>query len=228
MTRSIRQVTAIAVLALLAAAPALAKSGDTWTVKSALKHIDKVTKDVRGVAAEVHWNQLQGSVTIDGVGQVRVTMDGKFRADVAGSSPRNIIGVPPTFWVHNPGTETVDIYNMFAKPELLVQYVLLGFSPRGNDLKRLYDVKLIRESMLNDRPALQFGLTSKSKLIERSISSMQLWVDIETGLPAQFVILHTGGMQITVDYLEMKRDDDLPDSLFQPDWPEGTEVFRHE
>ena len=228
MGRFIRQTTAIALIVLVPAAfSAVAAAGQEWTVKSVLKHVDKATKDVGGVVAEVHWNQLQGPITIDGVGQVQVTMSGKFRADVAGSSPRTFIGVPPTFWVHNPGTATVDVYDMFAHPEFLVQYVLLGFSPRGSDLNKLYKVKLIRESVLNDRPALQLGLTSKSKLISEAISTMHLWVDVETGLPAQLVILHTGGMQITIDYLETTRDDNLADSLFRPDWPPETEVFRH-
>jgi outer membrane lipoprotein-sorting protein len=230
MRRSLQRVAGLAAVILLVVGvpPGVARSDTTWTVKSALKQVDEATKDVRGIAAEVHWNQLIGSTTIDGAGRLRVTMDGKLRADVEGNAPRTIIGIPPRFYVHDRVSERVDVYDMFTRPNLLVQYILLGFSPRGSDLKKLYEVKLIRESTLDDRRVLQFSLTSKSKLIAGSISVMQLWIDMETWLPAQQVILHTGGLQITVRYLQITRDDDLSDSLFQADWPEGTKIVTHD
>ncbi len=55
------------------------------------------------------------------------------------------------------------------------------------------------------------------------VSHIILWIDSATWLPAQQLILHsTSGIQVTVRYLSLSGNDDLPDEIFKPDWPAGT------
>jgi outer membrane lipoprotein-sorting protein len=59
------------------------------------------------------------------------------------------------------------------------------------------------------------------------IARIQLWIDPESGLPAQHEIVHASGeARLRVRYLRISPDDELPDSLFRPDWPAGITTIR--
>jgi outer membrane lipoprotein-sorting protein len=107
---------------------------------------------------------------------------------------------------------------------------MLGFVPTGSALKQRFNVALVENSMLDGESVLSFLLTPKRKkgyLTATAIARIQLWVDPESGLPVQHQIAHVSGdAKLSVRYLSVSPDDTLPDSLFQPAWPEGTTIVR--
>jgi len=222
---------AVVTAAVLFAAPAAAQEeGEkttTWTLKSALKQMDKATKGLSGVAADVEWDQTAQSQRISGSGTVHMSFDGRMRAKVGGNAPRTILVLLPYVFVYRPDSNTVESYSTISSPDLLVPHVLTGFTPSGSGLKKEYNVRLIREEDLDDRKTLFFTLSPKSKELRAVISTVQLWVDQETWLPAQQLILHEKSrLRIRVRYLSVSGENDLPDTLFRPDWPEDAEKIK--
>lgn len=204
------------------AAPAEAQ--DSWDVKSALKQIDKATKKIGRVTAEVSWSEKLANGTVDGTGTFVADLAGMIRAEVAGNSPRTVLLVPPLLHIYRPYKKLAETYYLGDHPELIVQYTLLGFSPRGSDLKKHYHVKLIREDQVGDRAALLFTLDPKDKQLKAVLSAVQLWIDVETWLPAGQRIVHQpSGLTVEVRYGSMTAADEVSQATFLVDWPEGTD-----
>ena len=105
------------------------------------------------------------------------------------------------------------------------------FVPTGKALKELFNVQLVENSTLDGEPVLSFLLTPKPKKLKaaaEAIARIQLWVDPQSGLPVRHEIVHAAGMtELKIRYLNISRDDELPDTLFIPDWPAGTTIVRN-
>jgi outer membrane lipoprotein-sorting protein len=216
---------------ILAAAPAAVMAQQqtdqptTWTLKKALKQIDKATKDRRGITAEVQYEELYNSRTISGAGTIKVSFEGKVRADIGGNSPRTFIAVPPYLHLYRPVEEVAETFLMVSHPDMLAQYALLGFVPCGSALKKQYDLTLLEESALDGQPVLLFDLAPKSKAVAGTVSKIRLWIDQSTWMPARQLIYHkASGIQLTIRYLSVSPDGGLSEELFQPKWPAGTKL----
>jgi outer membrane lipoprotein-sorting protein len=194
-----------------------------WTLKSALKQIDKETKGFIGIRAEVQYIGGQGVSSINGTGTMYVSQDGRARFDIPGDEPRSAFWLYAYFLAHDPTMNTVTSTNLLINPQALPQYALLGFVPTGNALKKKYDVQLIGEETLDGKQVLFFTLTPKPKDVKKSVEMIRLWIDLATWFPAKQEMLLTGSdSKLVVNYRTLVRDDNLPDSLFRPKIPAGT------
>ena len=213
------------VIGVLAAGVSVA--GEPGSVGAALKQVSKSTKGVRGIVAEVEYTETIGKRTINGSGKLYVSFEGLVRAEVGGDAPRTLIFAPPYLYIHRVADRTVEVYDVTFNPHLLGQYVLLGFVPNGKDMKKMFKVELVQNTALDGSPVLNFLMTPKAEEVARAIARIQLWVDPESGLPAQHKIIHAmGESRLDIRYLSMSRDDELSRSLFQPRWPAGTETVQ--
>jgi len=205
-----------------------ADPGAGWTVSAVLKEMDQAMKDNRPVKAQVRWDEMLAGQKATGTGTMYVDLEGKVRAEVGGDNPRTVLALPPFLHVYRPLMETVENYYTPSYPDLLAQYVLVGWVPSGGAIKKQYKVKLLREETLDDRNVVVLSLDPKSKPVKQAISSIVIWIDTATWLPAQQLLRHSsGGMQVTVRYLEVSRDDDVSDDFFQSKWPPGTQMIKH-
>jgi outer membrane lipoprotein-sorting protein len=214
----------VIVVALAAGASA---AGDAGNVNAALKKVTKATKGLRGIVAEVEYAEIVRKRSIGGTGTLYVHMDGWIRAEIGGDSPRVVLLTPLYLYEHRISEKTVEVYNVTSNPHRLAQYVLLGFSPAGSAMKKLYTVELVRNATLDEREVLCFLLTPKSKEVAKAIARIQLWVDPETGVPLKQQIVHaTAETDLEIRYLSVSDRGEMENSLFVPKWPEGTNTVR--
>jgi outer membrane lipoprotein-sorting protein len=193
----------------------------------ALKQIGKAMKGVRGVVAEIEYAETAGKRSFSGSGKLYLTFDGSVRVEIEGEAPGTLIFLPPHLHIYREAQSTVEIYDVTFNPHMLGQYVLLGFVPNGKDMKKNYAVEQVPNSPLDDRPVLSFLLTPKWEEAALAIGRIQLWVDPESGLPLQHLMLHSAGeSRLDIRYRSISRDDELSPSLFRPDWPAGTKTVR--
>jgi len=213
-----------AVILVLAAGASVA--GDSGAVNAALKQVSKATKGVRGIVADVEYAETVGKRPIRGSAKLYVSFEGLVRVEVGGDSPRTVIFNSPYLYIHQEADHTVEIYDVTFNPHLLGQYILLGFVPNGKAMKKSFHVELVKNSTLDGSPVLSFLMTPKEEAAALAIGRIQLWVDPESGLPAQHKIIHAAGeSRLDIRYLSMSRDDELSPSLFQPRWPAGTKTI---
>jgi len=194
---------------------------------AALKEISKAIKGVEAIVAQVEYTETVDRRKVTGTGTLSISLAGLARADIGGHAPITVLYFPPYLYRHRKTDEIVEVYNVALNPNRLAQYVLLGFVPAGTDMKKDYNVGLVDNATLDDKPVLNFLLTPKSKAAAKAIARIMLWVDPETGLPLQQQIVHAvGGTELFVRYLSIAEEDELPDTLFHATWPEGTTKVR--
>jgi outer membrane lipoprotein-sorting protein len=218
-----KRLLCIPALFLAAAAPTL---GGELTVKSALKQMDRATKDLQGVTARMRWDQQVGTQTISGSGTIYVDFGGRVRAEIGGGNPRTILAIPSFLYRYSPLEEKVELFYTPENPHLLGQYALLGWMPTGNALKKKYKVELTRLDTLDTGPAAVLSLVPKSKELARVISVILIWVDQATWLPAKQLIRHQEGTSVEIHYLDTSPDDVPPEERFRPNWPAGTRLVE--
>jgi outer membrane lipoprotein-sorting protein len=224
MKRWVRPLVWLA-LAGLAGGPSLAKTSNE--ASAALKEISKAINGVQAVVAQVEYTETVDRRKVTGTGTLSISLDGLARADIGGHAPITVLYFPPYLYRHRKTDEIVEVYNVALNPNRLAQYVLLGFVPAGADMKKDYNVELVANATLDDKPVLSFLLTPKDKAAAKAIARIVLWVDPETGLPMQQQIIHAvGGTELFVRYLSVSLEDELPDTLFHATWPEGTTKVR--
>ncbi len=228
MTGSVARLCAFGIAcASVCTAVGAAEPEAPWTLKDALKQIDRAMKDLRGLTADVQWEERIESDKVEAQGKVWIGLDGRFRGEVAGSNPRTILLVPGTLQVYRPLDGTAEVSSPAANPNRLVQYALVGFAPAGSALKKDYEVSLIREDDLAGQKTLLFTLVPKSEPIKAAVPNLMLWVDTTTWLPAKQLFRHGGGvLQVTVRYTAVTPHNDLPAERFQAAWPEGTRILQ--
>jgi len=159
---------------------------------------------------------------------MQVNPDGAARFDLPGDEPRTALWLYSYLVFHDPTMNTLTSFNLLTNPQVLAQYALLGFVPRGNGLKKDYQVKLTGEDELDGKKVLFFVLTPKSKEVAKAVSVIRLWIDQATWLPAQQQILLAGSKtELTVRYLTIEQIDELPAEFFQPKIPPGTEKIKY-
>jgi outer membrane lipoprotein-sorting protein len=223
-----RHVFRVAVLFLLLASVLPVAAKDEWTAKSVMKQVDKATKNAKWITGVVQWNEfLASAINVDGAGEVWVDLGGRLRAEVKGSNPRTVLISPGYVQLYKPLEEVTEVYGSFAQPDLLVQYVMLGFHPRGSDLKRDYKVALVKREQIDDRETFLLELTPKDKIVAEAFPALMLWIDGTTWLPAQQLIRQgSGGLQVSITYRDLTHEPELPATLFRSEWPEGTKVVH--
>jgi outer membrane lipoprotein-sorting protein len=208
-------------------ATGVSSGGNSGEVNAALKQISKTTKGIRGVVAEVEWAETVGKRSVNGSGTLHVSFAGVMRVDIEGDAPATVIFSPPFLYIHRKTEQVVEIYDVTSNPHRLGQYLILGFVPNGKALKERFKVQMVANGKLDGREILNFLITPKSQNTAHAIARIQLWVDPATGLPAKHEVVHASGeSRLAVRYLSMTRDDDLPATLFQPEWPAGTKTIH--
>jgi len=214
-------------LAVAGSGVGVAPAGETeWTLKRALKQMDRATKQREAISGNIEYEELYRSRTVSGSGQIHVRFDGKVRAEIGGSSPRTFLLKPPYMQIYRPVDESVEILTMGVNPDMLAQYALLGFVPAGSEMKRAYNLTLLEQTVEEGRELLVFNLEPKDKRARQIVTKIRLMIDTANWLPAGQLLYHKpSGIQVTVRYSDLA-EADLPTTMFKSDWPEGTRVIR--
>jgi outer membrane lipoprotein-sorting protein len=216
----------IACALLVSALAGRAGAGDD-ALADALRQVSKATRGLRALVADVDYTETVAKRTFEGTGTLHVHVNGMMRVDVQGDLPRTVLLVGPLLHVHRHHETVVEIYDVVWNPNVLGQYAMLGFAPAGKELKKDYDVQLVPDAEVDGAPALSFLMKPKSKEAAAAVARIQLWVDPQTGLPLKHEIVHVSNdTRLSVRYRNMKRQDDLPGTIFRPEWPAGTTTVR--
>jgi len=215
----------VGALALLPTPGALAE----WTLKDALKQIDKAMADFETATADVEVTHEMGGdrKARPENGKVWIRNDGNLRVDLIDAEPRILIVTPGTSYDYAPSKFTVKQYALGKHPEQLAQYALLGFSVYGSGLEKDFLVTLLEESSFDSRKVLVLELTPKNDKLRKALSKIRLWVDQSNWMPAQQQIFHGGAEQhLTVLYKNFSRNIPIDAEQFKPKWPKGTEKVK--
>jgi outer membrane lipoprotein-sorting protein len=210
---------------LVAAAPATHAADEmAWTLKKALKEMDKAAKNAGPLRADVHYVTTDPAAEFKGQGTIYFSGDGSARADIPGDDPAIAYWLYAYFVVYDLNKKRLTTTNFYLNPQVLAQYAMVGFSPAGSDMKKSFDVSLRRDEILDDEPVLFFVLVPKDKELKKTLSMIRLWISMEHWMPVKQDVLHVAkNLRLTVRYTNLESDEVRDPSFFRPSVPEGTE-----
>ena len=217
--------TCLLLCVLVVSAPgAFAEEPTIWTLKSALKQMDKAAKAAGPLRADVHYMTTDPAAAVKGHGTIYFSGDGSARVDIPGENPAIAYWLYAYLVVYDLNNKRLTTTNFYINPQVLAQYALVGFSPAGSALKKSYTVSLKGDEMLEDEHVLFFVLVPKDKELKKTIAMIRLWVSLEHWMPAKMEVLHVAkNLKLTARFTSVEPDEAHEPSFFRPKVPEGTE-----
>lgn len=217
--------TCLLLCLLMAVGPGALAADDTiWSLKKALKQMDKAAKDAGPLRADVHYMTTDPAAAINGQGTMFFRGDGSARVDIPGDNPAIAYWLYAYLVVYNLNLKRLTTVNFYTNPQVLAQYAMIGFTPAGSAIKKSYDISLKRDEILDDEPVLFLVLIPKDKELKKTIAMIRLWISLETWMPAKQEVLHVGkNLKLTVRYTNVEQDEKREPSFYRPDVPAGTE-----
>jgi outer membrane lipoprotein-sorting protein len=200
------------------------QAADSWLLDDALRQAEKATKGVKALTADVEVTDIEdGETKMTATGKAQISFQGQMRLDLQGDDVATILCTPQQLFIHYPDRMTVEQYKLAKHEDRLAQYALLGFQPRGSELKKEFLVTLLEEESLEGRKVLLLELTPKAEDVREAVSRIHLWIDQSTWLPVRQRIYHgSSDVRLIVTYDNISRDDSLSQKVFKPKWPKGT------
>ena len=223
-----RRIVALVALTFLAAClasmPVRAGQQIPWTVETVLRQLDNEAKNFRSLAADIEYTKV--TVVVDDrsteSGQIFVRHDDKMRIEFTQPDPRTILRDGANLYLFNPKINRVEEYDLGKNKAMVDQFLLLGFGTPGASLRKNYIITLQDEEALDNRKVILLELAPKDEQVRKQVSTIQIWLDEATWLPAQQKFLEAGsGDYFIIRYTNVVRNVRLPDERFKPNWPKG-------
>jgi outer membrane lipoprotein-sorting protein len=205
------------------------KSG-SWSLESVLLQMDAEARDFHSLSADIERTKVTVVVNDHSTesGTIQVRGD-KMLLELKAPDPRTILRTGDNLFVYTPGLKRVEEYNLgkIANRALVDQFLLLGFGTETKELQKSYLIALLKEDKLDDKKTIELELTPKSEGVRNQIAKIQIWLDESSWLPVQQEFYEAGsGDYSIVRYAKVVRNPGLPDSLFKPHWPKGTDRIK--
>lgn len=200
-----------------------------WTLSSALKQIDRQSRDFESMLAdaEVVAKDASGATLRSMSGRIYMTKNGDIRVNT--SSPDSVVLLVTNREVqqYDSVRALVERYPLSKHKQRLEPYARLGFTATGKDLTDDYLVTMLGEDRLRGQRTLLLELTPKLDAERQVVGKITLWIDESSWMPARQVIEHVESReQLVIDYVGMARNLKLSDDLFRAKWPKGTQQIR--
>ena len=215
--------------ACLASIPVRAGQQIPWTVETVLRQLDKEAKNFRSLTADIEYTKV--TVVVDDrsteSGQILVRHDDKMRIEFTQPDLRTILRDGANLYLFNPKINRVEEYDLGKNKAMVDQFLLLGFGTPGASLRKNYVITLQDEEALDNRKVILLELAPKDEQVRKQVSTIQIWLDEATWLPAQQKFLETGsGDYFIIRYSKIIRNPAISDAEFKPHWPKGTEKVK--
>ncbi len=195
-----------------------------WTLKDALKQIERQAKDFKTAMArvEVIRRDPQGSETSRGSGNAFFNDDGKIRYDVD-EQGRTILIERNRVSIFSAAEGQVEQYSLSRHKDRLEPFLRLGFSTTGKELNDGYLLTSLGEEMIGESRTLGIEMTPKKEKIRETVGKVRLSIDQASWMPTRQEITDTqAGNTLVVTYTRMARNLKLNPDLFKAKWPRGT------
>lgn len=212
-------------LTMAAAATLSAQSFD-----ETLTRMDKTAQQFKSVTAGMKRNVHTSVINDDSVdnGTIKVkrekSHDTRMLVDITGRDAKTVSLADSTVSVYYPKIKTVQQYDVGEKKQLVEQFLLLGFGASTAELKQVYDITWAGPETIDGQATGHLKLAPKSKDIARQVTSAELWMSTNNGLPVRQKIIFSSGDYWLVNYSDLKFNPALSDDDLKLKTPRGVQI----
>jgi len=211
-------------LALMLTPAASARKGKHPTdVTEILDHMNEAGKRLKTASANLEYTKV--TVLVDDksteAGQLffRQGKPPEIRIDIQEPGAKILLFKKNRGYIYLPKINQVDEYNLEQKSDLVQQFLLLGFGSETGELKKVYDVKYVKEEDMEGDTTALLELTPRKPNVAAQITKIDLWVSEDSWLPAQQKFYQSDGDYLIAHYSGVKVNRGIPGSKFDLDAP---------
>ena len=183
-----------------------------------LSHMDRAARNLRTVSANLEYAKVTVIVDDKAVqsGQLfyRKSKGTEILIDFKKPEPKTIAFRKNSGEIYNPKINQIDEYNLEGKSGLVEQFLLLGFGTETSKIRKDYDIKFLKEEVLDGDITVLLELIPRSQSVRAQITKIQLWVSEESWLPVQQKFFQPGGDYLLARYTNVKVNRPLANSTF--------------
>lgn len=183
-----------------------------------LSHMDQASDSLRTISANLEYTKVTVIVDDKAIqsGQLfyRKGKGTDILIDFKKPEPKAIAFRKNRGEIYNPKINQIDEYNLEGKTGLIEQFLLLGFGTETGKIKKDYEIKLLKEEVLDNDITVMLELTPSSQSVRAQVTRIQLWVSEESWLPVQQKFFQPGGDYLLARYTNVKVNRPLSNSTF--------------
>ena len=125
--------------------------------------------------------------------------------------------------IYRPRIATVEEYNISKHRDTFQQVLLLGFGTTEKYLRDNYELRVVGEEKVTDRPAVRLELVPKSEGMRKQVPKLEMWVSTDTWQAVQQKLHQPGGEDYRIfTYSDIELNPKLSDKVFKLDIPKST------
>jgi outer membrane lipoprotein-sorting protein len=117
--------------------------------------------------------------------------------------------------IYQPKINQIEEFDLSKHSGLIQQYLLLGFGTDSKEMRKVYEVKYLKEEQLGGDTTALLELVPREETVTAQLSKIQLWISEESWLPVQQKFFEAGGDYSVAHYSSVKVNRNLPSSTFQ-------------
>jgi len=205
------------------------------TLADTFARMDKTARELKSVSAginrDVHTTIIDDD-EID-VGTIRLKReksgDTSMLIDFTGKAAKSVSLDGSTVSIYYPKSKTVDIFEVGEKKKAVEQFLLLGFGATSTEMQQSYTVNWAGVETMDGQQTGHLKLTPKAPDVSQQVSSAELWISENNGLPVQQkIIFKSSGDYWIVKYSSLKLNPPLSDDSLKLKVPkEGVQIQHH-
>ena len=182
-------------------------------------HMDGSAKHLRTLSADLEYTKVTVLVndfsTESGQMYFRNAKSPDILIDFKKPAPKVILFRKDKAEIYQPMINQIQEFDLRNHSGLIQQFLLLGFGTNSRELKKVYQVKYLKEEQLGGDTTALLELTPREENLAAQLSKIQLWISEESWLPIQQKFFEASGDYSIARYSSVKVNRSLPTSTFQ-------------
>jgi outer membrane lipoprotein-sorting protein len=130
-------------------------------------------------------------------------------------APKVILYKKDKLEIYQPKINQIQEIDLSKHASLIQQYMLLGFGTEPKEMRKVYEVKYLKEEQLGGDTTAILELTPRDESLAAQIAKIHLWISEESWLAVQQKFFEAGGDYSVARYSSVKVNRNLPSSTFQ-------------
>ncbi|HXH50863.1 MAG TPA: outer membrane lipoprotein carrier protein LolA [Terriglobia bacterium] len=184
-----------------------------------LSHMNDSAKRLKTLSADLEYTKVTVLVndfaTESGQMYFRNAKSPDILIDFKTPAPKVILFKKDKAEIYQPKINQIQEFDLSKHSQLIQQFLLLGFGTESKEMRKVYEVKYLKEEQLGGDTTAILELTPREESLAAQLSKIQLWISEESWLPVQQKFFEAGGDYSVARYSSVKVNRNLPSSTFQ-------------
>jgi outer membrane lipoprotein-sorting protein len=184
-----------------------------------LSHMNETAKHLKTLSADLEYTKVTVLVndfaTESGQMYFRNAKTPDILIEFKAPAPKVILFKKERAEIYQPKINEVQEFDLSKHTQLIQQFLLLGFGTESKEMRKVYEVKYLKEEQLGGDTTALLELTPREGSLATQLSKIQLWVSEESWLPMQQKFFEAGGDYSVARYSSVRVNRNLPSSTFQ-------------